>query len=107
MNGMIVTIILFLSITAGIGLSYGLATMISTYPGKFWIERVYFHPISDDDILFFSLIAAMYQVTELLIPMDKYIQIYTRAGRKMEYALLSMPAGVKNRYIEKKKAYKK
>lgn len=158
MNSMIVTIIIFLSTIAGIVFSYGFATMISTYPGKFWIKRMYQNPILDDDILyfyyqratgyrmlfmvhtffknaikifgtaalfitvyyavgddpskhdlilFFSLITAMCQVTELLVPMDKYIQIYTRAGRIMKTVLLSSSAGVKNGYIDKKKAYKK
>lgn len=158
MNGMLGTIIIFLSTVVVIALPYGLATMISTYPGKFWIKRMYQNPILDDDILFFyyqratgyrmlfmvhtffknvikifgtaalfitvyyavvddtnkydlvllfSLITAMCQVTELLVPMDKFIQIYTHAARIMEYAMLPESAGVKNDYIDKKTAYKK
>lgn len=132
--------------------------MISTYPDKFWIERMYQNPILEDDILYFyyqkvtcyrmlfmvhtffknvikilgtaalfiivyyavfdganerdlillfSLIIAICQVTEILVPMDKFIQIYTRAARIMEYALLPESAGIKNEYIDKKTAYEK
>lgn len=155
---MIETIVIFLSTVAIIAFPYGFATMISTYPSKFWIKRMYQNPIIDDDTLFFyyqrateyrmlfmvhtffkniikilgtaalfitvyyafnndkdihdllllfSLIAAMCQVTELLIPMDKLIQIYTQAARIMEYDLLSVSAGIKNGYKNNKTAYKK
>lgn len=158
MNGMIETIIIFLATVIAIALPYGLATMISTYPGKFWIKRMYQNPILYDDIFFlyyqratgyrmlfmvhtffkniikilgtaalfitvyyavvsetnkhelvllFSLITAMCQVTELLIPMDKFILIYTNAARIMEYVLFEVSAGVKNGYIDKKTAYEK
>lgn len=53
MNSMIETIIIFLLTVAVIAFPYGLATMISTYPGKFWIRRMYQNPILDDDILYF------------------------------------------------------
>ncbi len=157
---MLGTIIIFLSTVAIIAFPYGFAAMISTYPSKFWIKRMYQNPILDDDILFFyyqratsyrmlfmihtffkniikilgtaalfitvyyavinendnnshdlillfSLITAMCQVTELLIPMDKFIQIYTQAARIMEYVLLSVSAGVKNGYKNNKIVYKK
>lgn len=152
MNGMLETIIIFLLTVAMIAFPYSLAALFSTYPGKFWIKRMYQNPILDDDILFFyyqrateyrmlsmvhiffknvikilgtaalfitvyyavvndkkynlvllfSLIAAMCQVTELLVPMDKFIQIYTHAARIMEYALLPESARIKNIYKNKK-----
>ncbi len=158
MDGMIGTIIIFLLTVVVIAFPYGIATVISTYPGKFWIKRMYQNPILDDDILYFyyqkatgyrmlfmvhtffknvikifgtaalfitvyyavldgenehnlillfSLITAICQVTEILVPMDKFIQIYTHAARIMEYALLPESAGVKNDYIDKKTAYEK
>ena len=72
---------------------------------------VYYAVVGETDkhdlVLLFSLITAMCQVTELLIPMDKFIQIYTHAARIMEYVLLSVSAGVKNGYKDKKIAYEK
>ena len=60
-----------------------------------------------DVVLLFSLITAMCQVTELLVPMDKFILIYTHAARIMEYVLLSETAGVKNGYNYKEEVYEK
>ena len=48
MDSMSVIIIVFLVVVAVIALPYGIAVTISTYPGKFWIKRMYKSPILDD-----------------------------------------------------------
>lgn len=158
MNSMIIVIIIFLMVDAVIALPYGLAITISTYPGKFWIKKIYKNPILDDDTLYlyyqratgyrmlfmvhtffknvikvvglaslfitvyfavvnsshkyavvtlFSLITAMCQVIELLVPMDKFIQIYTKAARILEYDMYLAHAGIKGEYMNKITAYEK
>ena len=70
---------------------------------------VYFAVGNDNKnlILLFSLIAAMCQVIVLIIPVEKFVRIYTQAARIMEYSLLSESAGIKKEFKDYTKAYKK